>query len=502
MGSNRKRTFIGNVFLTSGAEAISLASNVVVISLVGWWLGPVALAEYLLLRRVSIWLQSGSRVGVSTALPRYVAQTVGSESRSRDSGAYFAGGMAVVMLLTVGLAAVLLAGRAEFAAWIFGNGKLGELVLALALMLVGLGTYSVVYCYYLGLLDMIRANLLGVCMAIIPVGAVLALGKSHSIAFIAGAIGVLTMIVSVLFSIPILRQPGFFPLSGVRARTRELLRYGVPRVPGDFGNYALLAIGPVVAAHYVPMARVSSLLLGMTVLAVVSYGTLPVRTVLLSHVSMRLEKGGVDSIRGGLQTLVAAVPEISIFLCVQLFIFADVIVRYWVGPNFLNQVDVIRLLILAIPPYMFFTLLRSSIDAATIKAHNTANVLIGLAIYIALLGLTVVSLPAHWVPEGVAGSLLAAIGALGILTARTFCRLYGARIPWRRLIPSMVAAGLLGGVSLLYRSLQGAWVRPTPVIGLELLLGASYLGILGLFGSGWVRYSWRMALREIHAITT
>lgn len=499
MKYNGSRSFFGNVFLTAGAEFIGLASNLVVVSLLGWWLGPVALAEYLLLRRVNILVLSGSRAGMGTALPRYVAQSAGAGPRQQESRAYFVGGAVVVMLISVALAAILVAGRREFAAWLFGNADRGALVLALALMLVGLAAHTVVYGYYVGLLQMGWGSIITVWnLAIIPVGVVSAMGRTHSVAWLVGTIAVLTTICSALFSIPIIRQASRHPLPGLTARIRELLRYGIPRVPGDLGNAALLAVGPVVAAHYVSMGRVSSLLLGMTILAVVSYGSIPVRTVLLSQVSTMLEKGAIENVRAKLETLAAAVPEISVFICVQFFIFADMVVRLWVGPSFLHEVIVIRLLILAIPPYMFFTMLRSTIDAAAIKAHNTVNILMGLGTYIVLLVLSVEILPAHWLPQAVAGSLLAALAVVGVLTARTFCRLFGVTIPWRRSLPSVIVATALGGVSLLYRLLQNTPIRPIPVAGLELCLGLGYLTILALFGSTWVRYTWRMALREIH----
>ncbi len=490
----RRKPFFWDISLTTVAEFTVMGSSLLLISLLGRWLGPVALAEYLLLRRVTVWFMAGSRLGLATALPRYVAWSSGQRGTEHERHTYFFISAAFMMLTTVGVATILVLGRRTFAEWLFGSRYRSALVIALALLLIGLVAQSAVYGYYRGLLDMVRANLLQVVnLTVMPLTVLLVLARTGSIPIIVGAIGGVTAILSVLFALPVLRKLTQVGLSRVTQYGGELLRYGIPRMPGDFGIAALLAVGPVVAAHEVPMAKVSSLLLGVSILTAIGYAVSPIGVVLLSKVSMMLGGGAAENVRSRLRLLAAAVPEMSVFVCAQLFVFADVAVRTWVGSKFLDQVGVIRLLILAIPPYLFYVVLRSTIDAADVTPYNARNVLIGLAVHLVLLAAVVTLMPRGLLLEGIAGSLLVAFMVLGFLTERTFCRLYKLRVPWRRSAPAISIALGFGCVAWVFRFWHGAPVKPLVVVAIEAGFGLAYLAILRAIGSTWLQCAGEMA---------
>jgi hypothetical protein len=199
-------------------------------------------------------------------------------------------------------------------------------------------------------------------------------------------------------------------------------------------------------------------------------------------------------VQARLRLLVAGVMELSVFTCIQLAIFADVVVRAWVGPGFLNEMGVIRVVLLAIPPYLFFAALRSTIDAATIKPYNTANVMASLTVYVALIVAWIKFFPGHSLLAGIAWSLLTSQILLALLTARTFRRFYGVGVPWRKLGPSFVTAVVLGVAALVFRAWQHG---PVPVLQAalaEAALAAIYLFVLARLGSGWLSYAWNVGV--------
>lgn len=488
------KPFIWDVSLTMVAEFTVMASSVVLISLLGRWLGPVALAEYLLLRRVTVWFLAGSRLGMGTALPRYVAWAAGTEAGGKDCTTYFAGSAGFMMFSALCVSLALVAGRHTFAGWFFGSRDRSALVVALAALLIGLVAQSTVYGYYRGLLEMVRANALQVVsLSILPVAVVVLLARRKSVPLIVEAIGVVTVVLSLAFALPVLRRIREVRWPRLASLAGELLRYGIPRMPGDFGIAALLAVGPIIATHYLPMAKVAPLLLGISIVTAIGYAVSPVGIVLLSKVSMMLGQGARESVRSRLRNLAAAVPELSVFACVQLLVFADVAVRAWVGPKFLGDQLVVRLLILAIPPYLFYVMLRSTIDAVHVTPYNTQNVLLGLGLHAVTLAAVVILLPSSRLLEGIAASLLLALTVLGILTGRTFCRLYELSFPWRRSAPSILVALALGVVAWLFRFAQGSAIGPLSVLLLELALGFAYLAALKYTGSAWLHYAWEMA---------
>jgi FtsH-binding integral membrane protein len=168
-------------------------------------------------------------------------------------------------------------------------------------------------------------------------------------------------------------------------------------------------------------------------------------------------------------------------------------VGFWVGPKFVEAIPVVRLLILAAPPYLFYMALRSSIDSITVKPRNAGNVLVGVVIYLALTGATLKFLPANYLLEGIAGSLVVALVVLGILTARTFDELYHLSIAWGRCVPSLLAAIGLGAASLAFRWVQGSHTSLVLTVAFELLISGLFLGALFQLGSPWLGFVWDMA---------
>lgn len=476
-----------------GAEAGAMLASLLITALVSRWMGARSLSEYLLLRRVLSWSVAATLLGLATGLPRYVAHSAGHAEP--DQPAYFLAALLCMIPAAALAAIVLVLDRAQFALWLFGDVREADLVAALAIMLFGFSIHRAVYGYYRGLLHMTRANLLEICnAAIFPLAIVVALAHRETIAWMMGLTGAAMSLSALLFAMPILgRVGGGRPLK-LRMRCGELLRYGVPRVPGEFGSAALIALGPMFAVHFLKMASVSPLLLGLNMLVVIGYAAGPLGIVLLAKLSMMLGQNQHDAVQARLRLLLVAVVELSVFACIQLAIFADVVVRAWVGAGFLDHIGVIRTVLLAIPPYLFFTTLRSTIDAATVKPYNTANVMISLGVYVGLIVGWFRLFPGHSLLAGIAGSLLASEVLLALLTARTFRKLYGLSIPWRRVAPSFAAALVLGLVAF---ALHAGYRGPLPLplaIATEIALAAAYLAFLTRIGSGWISYTWNVGI--------
>lgn len=489
----RGRLFVHDVALTMGTEAVAMAASLLLTAIVSRWMGATPLSEYLLLRRVLSWTIAAALLGLSTSLPRYVAHSAGNSRR--DGAAYFVAALVCMVPAAIAAGVILVLNRGIFAGWLFGSANEAELVIGLALLILGYSGHKAVYGYYRGLLDMTRANLLDlVNMAFLPLLVVLALAHSQTVAVMMSAVGVLMTVSSAVFAIPVLKRLRGGPLE-LGKRCRQLLEYGVPRVPGEFGAAAVTAVGPLVAVHFVSISKLSPLLLGLNILLVVGYAASPLGVVLLSKVSMMLGHNKLELVQSRLRLLVVAVTELSVFSCIQLAIFADVVVRAWVGPRFGDQMGVIRTVLLAIPFYLFFMTLRSTIDAATVKALNTANVLISLAVYVGLIAICIWIFSTRSLLMSIAVSLLISQVLLAALTARTFRRFYHIGIPWRQITPSLSAALALGGVALAFRAWQSGPLPMVEAAGVECVLAAVYVAVLARLGSGWLAYTWRVGVR-------
>jgi O-antigen/teichoic acid export membrane protein len=499
--ATRSRLFLHDVALTMGAEAATVFSTLLLTWMMSHWLGAHALSEYLLLRRVLSWMVAATLLGLATGLPRYVAQASGRQEP--DSPVYFLAASICMVPAAVIFGAIMVFCRAVFAEWFFGDRQEAGLIVALALLVVALSIHRAVYGYYRGLLDMAKANLLEfVNSALLPICVVVVLYRGQSVPVMMGAIGVLTAMIGALFAAPIVLRLRNTSASKLRLCCGELLRYGLPRIPGDFGAAALTALGPMLAAHYLKLTEVSPLLLGLNMLMVVGYAAGPLGVVLLSKVSMMLGRDQHDEVQARLRLLVTAVMEVSTFTCIQLAVFADVIVHAWVGPAFMNEMVVIRLVLLAIPPYLFFVTLRSTIDAITVKPYNTLNVLISLGTYVGLIAGWIHFLSGRSLLLGIAVSLLESQMLLGLLTARTFRKFYGLGVCWRALGPSFAAAAALGVIAIIFHSLCNSVLTLPQAVAAEAVITATYIAVLAARGSEWISYMWHRGIRYHGAAST
>jgi O-antigen/teichoic acid export membrane protein len=474
----------------------------IVTSLFGRLLGVLALGEYLLLRRVWAWMTTVVQLGMQVALPRYVAHAAGGQETRNNCGKYFLAAGSCMAGMIVLTTLVLNAGRREFAGLVFGDAHFMHLILPLSLLLAAYAVHGVVYGYYRGILSMGRANALAFCnYSLIPVLSVLGFYHTASTAKIVSGIGVGVAAVSCLFSIKIFRS--YIQRDSLRfsRHALELIRYGIARIPGDFGAGAIFALGPIVAAHFMPLARVSSLLLGASVLVSVSVCATPLGVILLSKISMMLVQDRIADVRTGLQHMLRAVLELSVFACLQVVIFADVLIRFWVGSQFLNDLVVIRLAASAIPFYLFYVTFRTVVDAGSIKAYNARNLVISLAIFLATTALAITVLSRGHLLEGIAVAQLISIAALAFLTARSLYELYDVRMRWRDSVLAIASALLLGAGSLALHWLTGDKLHIALLVLFEFAIWPLYLGLLSWQGSTWMPFIWKTAFQE-RAITT
>jgi len=484
--------------LTAFTEFGVLVSGLAIISLMGRLLGVVALGEYLLLRRVLAWLQPAVQLGMGNALPRYVAYNAdGPPSKLRR---YLVISLALSGGLASLLAILLYFGRGTFGGWFFGSAHLQVLILPLGFMAVGLTIHGSAYGYFRGRLALIQANALQTCdMVFVPLIVVIALAKTHSVALIVGTTGLLTILFSALVCAVLLRH-GTSGQPESRNTASELLRYGVPRVPGDFALGGLLAIGPLVAMHFVPISSVTCLLLGISILSAVNASSTPVGALMLSKVSMMLVQDRREEVRTCLHHFLVAVIQLAVFVCLELVILTDVLLRVWVGRDFGAEVVVAQIIMMGIPFYLTYGCLRGSVDAASITAYNTHNLFFSLGLFGILLAAVVGLLPRALTPAGVAASLLLALVLLAGLTLRTTHKLFGLGVPWRQIAPGVaLGASLACATALAQHTLgtRGGMFAPMALAGAATII---FLSALKVMGSPWVSFfinlSFRRSTRE------
>ncbi len=479
---------VRDLTVTAAACLANLAVGLFVISLFGHLWGLALLGEYLLLRRVANWFQPLTHLGMGVALPRYIAFSI---SRSTDSALeYFVASAACIIGFNSALCLLIYHARNSLSALLFGDAQLSRLVAPLCILMLGMGAQAVVYGYYRGGLQMNRAGSIQVAVALAPLIAATTLYRLRSVPAVVSCAGCLLLFIAAGFAIPILRNLHRRSFLNVRTRAAELLKYGLARLPGDLSIGALFSIGPIVAMHFVPITVVSSLLIASAMLVALSASTEPLGLVFLSKISMMLASGRKEDVRMYATCLAQAGIDISAFLTIQVLVFADTLVRVWIGPSATNDVTVIRLVLIGVPFYLFYTGLRSVIDAGSIRPRNAINTIASLTALGLMISLSLRMVPRAFLVHAIGLSLVISLAILAFLTAASLSALYAVRLKWKESIIPICSALAFGAVAFACRHWFG--VHGFALGTLELLFGSAFLFACFRSGVPWARLVWRL----------
>jgi O-antigen/teichoic acid export membrane protein len=401
------------VFFTAMTQASILLTNLLMVTLIAKWLGVVALGEYLILKRVSTWMLTGTQLGLGVALPRQIAYC--SDDLGPKADRYFAAAFASLIPLLLIVGAVSAIASKTIAHLCFGSQNV-QLVYALALFLVGSSLQSMVFGYYRGLQRMRFANFVQIGgLVAVPLLCLIATRASNSASVLLKTTGIGIGAISTVWAAPILWR--------ARDTWRELapdawllLRFGSVRVPADIASGALLSMGPVLVTHYTGMEQLSYMLLGITCLSMTGLAFWPVVMMLLAKVSNLLASGRSDDVKVYVQHLRSAVLQLSVLVTTQALIFISPLIKWWLGDSYLPGVPVICVLLVSIPAFMYYYAMRSVLDAASPTPYNTRNLFISLGLFFAVSFGVVLWAPRAWITIGVSAAMTMAFVALAIAT--------------------------------------------------------------------------------------
>ena len=209
--------------------------------------------------------------------------------------------------------------------------------------------------------------------------------------------------------------------------------------------------------------------------------------VVLPKVSALQARQQDHFLQARVEDLVGLVLHVGLFAACQLAIWAPEIIRVWLGAAYDAAVPIVRALLVALVPYLAFTLLRSVIDGIEERPVNAWN------LYAALACTTVLSLvlgAAGWGAVGLALASVAGFVVAGVLTVaylRRTLRFGGAHIHAGAAIGFNLAATLL---VLLARGTLAGRLGPAGMLAVGIGLGGVllivYLGALRHLGVRWV----------------
>lgn len=468
--SSAPASFARDVVNTALTSVVTMAALVVVTRWMAAALSGSEFGVYGLSRRLASSVAIYSNV-VGLSLARFVAMDEDPDRRDAFLLVALGCGLLPAMLLIL-LAALF---PVAFAVAAFHDPGLGMAAVATAVLVLGTSAFNVAYAHFRGTGRVEVGNYWQVLVvAVFPVAIAARFASTRQIPLI----NALTGAGMALALLPLLGRMAAAALRpAVRAqlgeRARDLLRYGLPRVPGGFAFGALIAVGPYLAPRYGGMEQAGYLVAGQSLLRIVEAGTAAFGVVALPRVASLLAKGHTVFVRDRVEDVISMAVHLGLLASIQLLVWSDVIVLAWLGQPYAVAIPVIRIMMLAAVPYLAYTILRSVVDALDERAVNTLNVLIAL-------GVTIVGSIAAgmlgWSGQGLAGA-----GAIGLLVLGAL----SVRFVWISLRPTGRALALgRGAWYCLVASLPSALARAFMPAGMGTFSRLAIAGLAALVSTG------------------
>jgi len=409
-GIGRRRDYA----LTFLTEFATLASTLLALKLAATLWGASGFGEYMLARRTLSLLQLPILCGMGVAVTRYVARARAASDPLVEHR-YFTAGTLIAVITALAAAIILNLAPRPLAALFFGSPDYAGLVRALSLMVTGSALHGVAYGMFRGQVAMGRANFLqAINMGLVPV-AVLA-PSGLTVVQVVTLTGVLWCLIAGLAIAAILRGAPHHVWNRtlVRAAAGELLRYGGPRVPGEFALGALFALPVTLAAHYDGVAAAGFVGLGISVLSMTGSFFAPLGQIVLPAVSALTVGQRAPRLAEDTWRLTGLCVAIAAVLALGVEVAAPFVIPRLFGPEFIQAVPIIRIMSIAAVPLVAFIVLRNVLDALHESPLNAKNLVIALAVFL-LLALVIDS--AYRVPIALSVGLVV-LGTVSVVQAR------------------------------------------------------------------------------------
>lgn len=336
--------------------------------------GDADLASYVIVRRTVSFLFPVLLLGAAISLTRFVAMTGSADERRR----YLAAALTWVLplsALVIG-AGVLLP---EELSWIvFGDAGGAALVPPLGLMIAGIGLHGMAYAHLRGAGRGMLANGSQVAvLAAVPCAAFFLFDDLRSILWATawGWVAVPLALIAVLLL-------GRMPMR-LRVERARLLRYGLPRVPGDVAMGALLTVPVYVAVRTFGADLGGQVGFGATLLNLASAVFNPVALLLLPAAAEKLAAGDHAGLSAGIGHLSRWMLGSGAALMLGFEVLAGPLLRAYIGEAAESYLFTSRLCFLGALPFGYFFGMRSVLDAYHHTPRNGLNLLKAFGILLA-----------------------------------------------------------------------------------------------------------------------
>lgn len=368
--------FLKDLVLTTATSGVIGFSLIIVTRLLAQGFGPEEFGVYSLSRRVFSTAIPFSTLAMGVTIARYTAISQDEGSRFR----FLLGGLILGVAPSLALLLIGITFIKPLSVLIFHSLKYTLVLIATLLMLVGYSFYHILYAFYRGMGQMRKANIWQlIVIALGPIVIASIYAKPGYIPWVLLTMGGLYLTAAVPLGRYILKGREYCNKAlHIMSTLKELFHYGFPRVPGSFAFAGMSAIGPFLALYFGSLKDAGYLVAAQSVFVLAETGLVAFGLLILPKAAQLFAEGHTTFLQERICDITALVIHCGSFIAIHLFLWADQLILVWLGPSYMGVIPLMRILILALIPYLLYAMLRSIVDAIEERAVNTYNLCISL----------------------------------------------------------------------------------------------------------------------------
>jgi O-antigen/teichoic acid export membrane protein len=339
-------------------------------------------SEYTLSRRTVSLIQPLLMLGLGVGVPRYVSLYPKRKSILMTAIVLLFSGAAV-------LAAILLLNPNYFAHLFFGKAEYSAYIFPLFLLILGYCFHALLFGFLRGKHSVYLPNLIQfINIGILPIAVILFTSDVKLILYINGAVLILN---SLILSIYLKFKNNIkLRLQLFLDDAKTLLKYGLPRVLGDF-SLLLLITTPTYLVLYIQDDILISgdVAYSITLLNLVGAAFGPLGLVLLPEIANFLNKKNFKEIEKRFLNFILISMGMTLVGYLIYLKFSEEILKLLLGADYRSSINDLSLILLKGSfGYALYIVLRSFLDAIQVRATNAINLLVSLAFYAVLVAIT------------------------------------------------------------------------------------------------------------------
>ncbi len=313
------------------------------------------LGEYLLIRRTVFSAGGVFLIGMNIGLPYYIAK---GRINTYGKSAFVVFSILSIPLLII--VAILIEYRII-------NLFLPELVWSILIYSIGANLLNLVIGLYRGYLSILGASIISfIGSIIIPVVVFIFF---IDLTFIIQLIGIICIIFSLIGYF--YRIENIFSGKINYFEIKRLLKFGFERFPSFFAEFILLAGVPLLLYNEISKSSMAYLNSSISLIRLVLIVIGPFGFIILPRISKIIDTRKKQNIVINIRRIISWSLFIGVSGMLLFLFFGPIILKYWLGDISNEGIIIIRYISFSIPLFMITNILRSIIDASSVRGYNS-----------------------------------------------------------------------------------------------------------------------------------